>query len=214
MLLRVINDSPVFGGSTRAFNQRVQSLIATIRADARSTSRPTEMRQEAECHFHFLLADKVRAMETMHSRWIEVGSSRPETGVELFNAGLADALSRQLEFSEEEFARFGEIRGLCEDCFIKANDRVATKLTREYRYYQRAELFTQLPRFQEVPSGWLVEVHITLHQTLTRENVGQMLAISHRWENPETPDAYGAQLRGIQQYLRRNPKVKYLWCAR
>ena len=41
--------------------------------------------------------------------------------------------------------------------------------------------------------------------------VSDLLAVSHRWEDPSAPDGAGAQLRAIRAYLDAHPEVVGVW---
>ena len=44
----------------------------------------------------------------------------------------------------------------------------------------------------------------------------EILAVSHRWEQPEAPDASGAQLKAIREYLQSPAGLEAsfrLWCT-
>jgi len=41
--------------------------------------------------------------------------------------------------------------------------------------------------------------------------VKKVLFVSHRWEKPGAPDSTGAQLKAIQDHLKANPKLDFVW---
>ena len=64
---------------------------------------------------------------------------------------------------------------------------------------------TTLPRLQEMQAAhpeWIQRRVLKRHLAYGRHAYrGEILAVSHRWEQPEAPDASGAQLRAIREYL-------------
>jgi hypothetical protein len=41
--------------------------------------------------------------------------------------------------------------------------------------------------------------------------INHVLCVSHRWEDPATPDETGAQLSAMQAHLRAHPEIQYVW---
>jgi len=74
-----------------------------------------------------------------------------------------------------------------------------------------------LPRFQTLDHKGFVTPRVISHTTVVvSEDRGEaayddVLAISHRWEQPEEADMSGEQLRRIQEYLRENRTLKWVW---
>jgi len=64
---------------------------------------------------------------------------------------------------------------------------------------------TTLPRLQEIEAAhpeWIKRRVLKRHLAYGRQHYrSEVLAVSHRWEQPEAPDASGAQLRAIREYL-------------
>lgn len=84
----------------------------------------------------------------------------------------------------------------------------------------RAELLRKTADFHEMPvlqrlrreySEWLVELVVSIEDAVSSRLVGKVLAVSHRWEQPGSPDPYGEQLRVIQRELRKNPNIELVW---
>ena len=72
---------------------------------------------------------------------------------------------------------------------------------------------TQLQRMQEMrDSKLLVKVLIDLNDAFQGKGlIESVLFVSHRWEDPATPDETGAQLAAIQEHLRAHPEIQYVW---
>jgi len=75
-----------------------------------------------------------------------------------------------------------------------------------------------LPSFQELfklnnASGGSVLEQRTLKAGVAYRQgyVSDLLAVSHRWEDPSAPDGAGAQLRAIRAYLDAHPEVVGVW---
>ena len=62
---------------------------------------------------------------------------------------------------------------------------------------------------------WLIQKEFTLkHVCASDFNASDYLALSHRWELPEHPDAEGEQLTKIKEFLCDDPhgkEVKFVW---
>ena len=71
--------------------------------------------------------------------------------------------------------------------------------------YDEAGYKTTLPRLQEMQAAhpeWIQRRVLKRHLAYGRQHYrSEILAVSHRWEQPEAPDASGAQLRAIREYL-------------
>ena len=72
------------------------------------------------------------------------------------------------------------------------------------------------------PLGTLQQLRRTqpdalVRKTLTREAsyaasiAGEIAAVSHRWEDPKTPDTKGVQLEEMQNFLIEHPEIQLLW---
>jgi hypothetical protein len=71
-----------------------------------------------------------------------------------------------------------------------------------------------LPRFQDLQSqrpDWFVEKEITLEGACAHEYADEVLAVSHRWEQPAEPDTEGKQFAAIRKYVRGKPAIKLVW---
>jgi hypothetical protein len=72
---------------------------------------------------------------------------------------------------------------------------------------------TQLQRMQEMrDSKLLVKVLIDLNDAF--QGIGlieSVLFVSHRWEDPATPDETGAQLAAIKAHLLAHPEIQFVW---
>lgn len=58
---------------------------------------------------------------------------------------------------------------------------------------------------------WMVQKTITLEDSLCGIYVSDYLFISHRWEKPGEPDPNAVQLATVQDHLRQNPQVQFVW---
>ena len=89
------------------------------------------------------------------------------------------------------------------------------------------------PSFYFVPAKWVRECStksLPLMQTLRKDGhltkrsvplasaflradgiMANILFVSHRWENNETPDLGGDQLKAIKEYLQENPAIEWVW---
>ena len=54
--------------------------------------------------------------------WVDVGSEKPNAGVEFYNRALKEALKRKTKFSQEEFVSF-KVETLLENYFIRVDNR-------------------------------------------------------------------------------------------
>ena len=72
---------------------------------------------------------------------------------------------------------------------------------------------TQLQRMQEMrDSNLLKKVLIDMNDAFQGKGLIQnVLFVSHRWENPATPDETGAQLAAIKAHLEAHPEIQYVW---
>ncbi len=71
-----------------------------------------------------------------------------------------------------------------------------------------------LPRFQDLQRqrpDWFVEKEITLEGACKHEYADDVLAVSHRWEQPAEPDTQGKQFEAMCAYLRGKPAIKLVW---
>mmetsp|Transcript_12494 Transcript_12494/g.40731 ORF Transcript_12494/g.40731 Transcript_12494/m.40731 type:complete len:149 (-) Transcript_12494:569-1015(-) len=77
--------------------------------------------------------------------------------------------------------------------------------------------YSTLPRLQEIEERhpeWvckrLLRRHLAYGRHEYRDNI---LAVSHRWEQPDAPDASGAQLRAIREHLQSPAglEVGFVW---
>ena len=71
----------------------------------------------------------------------------------------------------------------------------------------------RLPPFQELckVEGALVWHTLEAAEAYRGAYVSQLLAVSHRWEQPEAPDSMGAQQRAILRHLRTHPELVAVW---
>ena len=72
---------------------------------------------------------------------------------------------------------------------------------------------TQLQRMQEMrDSKLLVKVLIDLNDAFQGKGlIESVLFVSHRWEDPATPDETGAQLAALKAHLLAHPEIQYIW---
>ena len=71
-----------------------------------------------------------------------------------------------------------------------------------------------LPRFQELQSRgkeWLVQVDVPWKDACRGSFAQKILAVSHRWETPLTPDTKGVQLKEIKENLQAHEHIEYVW---
>jgi hypothetical protein len=71
-----------------------------------------------------------------------------------------------------------------------------------------------LPRFQDLQRqrpDWFVEKEITLEGACKHEYANEVLAVSHRWEQPAEPDTEGKQFAAMCVYVRGKPAIKLVW---
>jgi hypothetical protein len=71
-----------------------------------------------------------------------------------------------------------------------------------------------LPRFQDLQRqrpDWFVEKEITLEGACKHEYADDVLAVSHRWEQPAEPDTQGKQFAAMCVYVRGKPAIKLVW---
>ena len=76
----------------------------------------------------------------------------------------------------------------------------------------------RLPEFIVLKSkGQLVTKTIAFEKAVRGGYRHEFLAVSHRWEysatagEPRHPDPTGVQFRELQKYLKRNPRIKWVW---
>jgi hypothetical protein len=60
-------------------------------------------------------------------------------------------------------------------------------------------------------SHWLVTKRINFDKLLEGQYVDEFLALSYRWATAEHPDPDGLQLRELQEHLRNQPLVKFVF---
>ena len=74
---------------------------------------------------------------------------------------------------------------------------------------------TQLQRMQEMrDSKLLVKVLIDLNDAFQGKGlIKSVLFVSHRWEDPATPDETGAQLAAIKAHLLAHPEIQFVWLS-
>ena len=72
---------------------------------------------------------------------------------------------------------------------------------------------SQLQRMQEMrDSKLLVKVLIDLNDAFQGKGlIESVLFVSHRWEDPATPDETGAQLAAIKAHLLDHPEIQFVW---
>jgi len=69
-----------------------------------------------------------------------------------------------------------------------------------------------LPRMQSLrKAGALTKLAIKLSDAICGIGTGEVLFISHRWENPSSPDTAGKQFEAIREHLHSHPEIKYVW---
>ena len=71
-----------------------------------------------------------------------------------------------------------------------------------------------LPPFQELHARepqLLVQRKLSQHAAFRASYVGELCAVSHRWEDSSAPDTKGVQLRTIIEHLQDNPSIKLVW---
>ena len=85
--------------------------------------------------------------------------------------------------------------------------------------FDEAGYKTTLPRLQEMQAAhpeWIQRRVLKRHLAYGRHAYrGEILAVSHRWEQPDAPDASGAQLRAIREHLQSPAglEVSFAWYA-
>mmetsp|Transcript_10152 Transcript_10152/g.33311 ORF Transcript_10152/g.33311 Transcript_10152/m.33311 type:complete len:484 (+) Transcript_10152:691-2142(+) len=81
--------------------------------------------------------------------------------------------------------------------------------------YDEAGYKTTLPRLQEIQAAhpeWIKRRVLKRHLAYGRHAYrGEILAVSHRWEQPDAPDASGVQLQAIREHLQDCPSIKLVW---
>ena len=83
----------------------------------------------------------------------------------------------------------------------------------------RSCTLTSLPSLQQLRvkySSWLHIRHISFEAVCRGEYREEYLSVSHRWEDPHSPDPSGAQFKEIKSYLKENLKIKFVffdWCS-
>ena len=75
--------------------------------------------------------------------------------------------------------------------------------------------YTTLPRLQEIEVDhpeWvhkrLLQRHLAYGRHEYRDNI---LAVSHRWELPQDPDASGSHIKAIREHLQSSPNIELVW---
>jgi vacuolar protein 8 len=72
----------------------------------------------------------------------------------------------------------------------------------------------KLPRFQDLQRqrpDWFEEKEITSEGACAHEYADKVLAVSHRWEQPDEPDTQGKQFAAMRAYVRGKPDIKHVW---
>ena len=71
----------------------------------------------------------------------------------------------------------------------------------------------QLKRMQEMRDSKLLEkMAVDLNEAFQGKGlIENVLFVSHRWEDPATPDETGAQLAALKAHLLAHPEVQYIW---
>ena len=59
--------------------------------------------------------------------------------------------------------------------------------------------------------SWLVVEDVSLSDACRRARATDVLAVSHRWDEPSAPDPSGVQLGAIRAHLRAHPQIKRVW---
>jgi hypothetical protein len=79
--------------------------------------------------------------------------------------------------------------------------------------YIRSSTASVLPSYQELRtmSGVLVPRSLNSGEANRSAYERDFVAVSHRWETPNTPDPSGAQLCALRAYLESHRQVKYVW---
>ena len=72
---------------------------------------------------------------------------------------------------------------------------------------------TSLPCMQQLrDSQQLVKLSIDIASAFCGDGpITKVLFVSHRWETPEAPDLQGVQLKEVQQHLKENQDLKFVW---
>ena len=73
---------------------------------------------------------------------------------------------------------------------------------------------TRLMSYQELQRRfpqWLHTETLTLEDACTRRLAHDHVAVSHRWDEVETPDPSGVQLVALRDYLQERPHIKRVW---
>ena len=69
-----------------------------------------------------------------------------------------------------------------------------------------------MERFQrQLNDRHLVQESVSLRSAVRGDHLDTYAAISHCWDIAAFPDESGEQLVRIQEYLRANPNIKYVW---
>ena len=72
----------------------------------------------------------------------------------------------------------------------------------------------KLPRFQDLQRerpDWFEEKEITSEGACAHEYADEVLAVSHRWEQPDEPDTQGKQFAAMRAYVGGKPAIKHVW---
>ena len=67
-----------------------------------------------------------------------------------------------------------------------------------------------IPKFQDLPLAWRQQKLVSIKELLNGAYADH-LAVSHRWEQPDSPDSEGEQLRAVQEHLRKNDQIEWVW---
>ena len=88
-------------------------------------------------------------------------------------------------------------------------------------YFLRAEAVrrcndAQLPSLNELrrsgrASEWVVVKSLSLREACCGAYSRHMLAVSHRWEEPHTPDGQGVQFAALRAHLQAHPEIELVW---
>ena len=84
--------------------------------------------------------------------------------------------------------------------------------------YLRGKTKKPLPKLQDIERNhpnWIVRLPVDMAGSVRGEFSESFVAISHRWETSEEPDPTGEQSGHVDNYLRSNKSVAYVWmdCA-
>jgi hypothetical protein len=71
--------------------------------------------------------------------------------------------------------------------------------------------FMSLQDLRREKPAWIVKHRIKLEDVVQGVYAAEYLAVSHRWEDRDTPDLYNVQLQCLQRYLAAHPHIKYVF---